>query len=240
MKYIVLVMVMAAVVLVSCKKTNSTNARVLLYNASWSLPAITAAWNGGDIVTSAIAQGQSSGTVDSPYLQVPAGTNLVTIKAGSTTLVDKNIYTTAAGGNSFIFFDTSSGTAAVRILQLSDELSLPDTAQLKYRTLNLVPDTSIKADIWLVNGITDSVRLDSAKSFIGTTPDASSAGNFTAIKYHGQNYTVKIKKTGTQELYVAPVIYPFAIKGIYSFVFSGLPNGSGSTGLKLSVLHHRE
>jgi len=162
MKYFAFVILIAVVVFVSCKKTNSTTTSVLFYNGTWSLDAITAAWNGGSIIASPLAQGQSSVKADSAYIQVPAGTNLITVKAGSTTLLDKNIYSMAAAGSSFIFFDTSTATAPVRIMQLTDDLSLPDTGTFKYRIINLVPDTGVKADIWLVNGVTDSVRLDSA------------------------------------------------------------------------------
>ncbi|HTE09878.1 MAG TPA: DUF4397 domain-containing protein [Chitinophagaceae bacterium] len=238
MKYVVLMILIAMVVFISCKKTNSSNASVLFYNATWSLPAITAAWNGNEIITTAIAQGQSSGTADSPYAKVPAGTNLITLKAGANTLLDKNIYAAASAGSSFIFFDTSTVAAPVRILQLTDDLSLPDTGQLKYRVLNLVPDTSVKVDIWLVNGASDSMRLDSAGVFAGTAAVASSIQSFNALPFHGGNYTVKIKKTATEQVYIAVANYPFAIKGIYSIIFSGLLTGTGSTGFKLSVLHH--
>ena len=242
MKYIGWLILIAAVVFVSCKKTNSVNASVLFYNATWSLPAITAAWNGGDIVTTPIAQGQSSGRNDSAYIQVPAGTNLITVKAGTTTLLDKNIYTAAAQGTSFIFFDTTNvttTTAPARILQLTDDLTLPDTFQLKYRVLNLVPDTSVKVDFWLVNGATDSVRIaDSASAFAGTTVQAASVQTFTTIPYHGGNYTLKAKKTGTEQVYISVANYPFAIDGIYSILFSGLLSGTGGTAFKLSVIHH--
>ena len=240
MRYIVLMIIVTAIVFVSCQKTNSVNASVLFYNATWSLPAITAAWNGGDIVTTAIAQGQSSGRNDSAYLQVPAGTNLITVKAGANTLLDKNIYAAAGQGTSFIFFDTTNvttTTSPARILQLTDDLTLPDTSHINYRVLNLVPDT-IKVDIWLVNGATDSIRLDTAGAFAGTMVEASSLQTFTTISYYGGNYTVKVKKTGTEEVYIKLDNYPFTIKGIYTIIFSGLLAGTGNTGFKLSVIHH--
>jgi len=238
MKYFAFVILIAVVVFVSCKKTNSTTTSVLFYNGTWSLDAITAAWNGGSIIASPLAQGQSSVKADSAYIQVPAGTNLITVKAGSTTLLDKNIYSMAAAGSSFIFFDTSMATAPVRIMQLTDDLSLPDTGTFKYRIINLVPDTSVKTDIWLVNGVTDSVRLDSANTFIGSTAEAAAVQNFDTTTYRRAAYTVKFKKTGTEEIYASVAAYPFAAQGIYSIMFSGLLNGTGSTGFKLSVLHH--
>ncbi len=237
MKYVLMMIVLFVCMVVACKKTNSFNTRVLFYNASWSQPALTAFWNEGAVGVS-IARGASSGTADSPYLALPAGTNLVTVKAGSTELLNKNIYTAAAAGSSFIVFDTSVIAAPARILQLTDDLTLPDTATLKYRLLKLVPDAGISVDIWLVNGVTDSVRLDTAGVFIGAAATADAVQSFNTVGFHGGNYTVKIKKTGTQQLYASLANYPFAVRGIYSFIFSGLPAGTGAAALKVSVLRH--
>ena len=183
----------------SCKKTDSSSANVLLYNATWSAPAISALWNGNKILPVVIAQGQSSGTTLAPYLQVPAGTNLVTLKAGNDTLVNKNIYTPPAGGNSFLFFDTSVNQAPARVLQLTDDLTPPDTARIKYRFINLSPDTVATADLWLVNGSTDSLQIKSSIPFVGSTATASSLPSFEVpdFKYRGQPYTIKTKKAGT-------------------------------------------
>ena len=238
MKYVLLMIGICVCLVLACKKTNSFNARVLFYNASWSLPAVTVSWNEGAATGTALAQGTSSGTADSPYVALPAGTNLVTIKSGTTELLNKNLYTAAAAGSSFIIFDTSAGTAPARILQLSDDLTLPDTAQLKYRLLKLVPDAAMAVDIWLVNGATDSIRLDTAGVFIGATTTADAVQSFTATSFHGGAYTVKVKKTGTQQLYASLANYPFAIKGIYSIIFSGLPAGTGAAALKVAVLRH--
>jgi hypothetical protein len=239
MKYCLLVILITAAGIVSCKKSNSSNTNVLFYNATWSLPAITAAWNGNAIITTPIMQGQSSGTADKPYLQEPAGTNLITLKAGSNILVNKNIYTTAAAGTSFLFYDTSvSASPAIGILQLTDDLTPTDTAEIKYRFLDLSPDTTASADIWLVNGVTDSIRLDTAAVFIGQNAIASAVQLFTTMKYHGEAYTIKIKKTGTEQLYASLPNYVFAVRGTYSIIFSGLSGGSGSAGFILSVLHH--
>lgn len=225
----------------SCKKTSSTNANVLLYNATWSVPAISAYWNGNNIATAGIAQGQSSGTNLAPYLQVPAGTNLVMLKAGSDTLINKNIYTPATGGNSFLFFDTSVVKAPARVIQLTDDLAAPDTARIKYRFINFSPDTAAVADMWLVNGSTDSLELKSVISFVGSTATATSLPAFEVpdFKYRGQAYTIKIKKTGTGIVMASIPDYVFAVQGVYSIIFSGLSNGTGVTGYKLSVLHHK-
>jgi len=224
----------------ACKKGNSSNANVLLYNASWSLPAVSAYWNGNNIMANALAQGQSSGTSQAPYLQVPAGTSLVTLKAGTDTLVDKNIYAPVAGGNSFLFFDTSMSKAPARVLQLTDDLTPPDTARIKYRFINFSPDTSVIADLWLVNGSTDSLKIKSSIVFVGSTVTASGLPAFEVpdFKYRGQAYTIKIKRSGTDMVLASIPNYVFAVQGVYSIIFSGLSTGSGNTGLKLSVLHH--
>ena len=241
MKHIVLLISIAAFFFAACSKTNPTNANVLFYNGTWSLSAITAAWNNVDIVTTAIPQGQGSGVANAPYVPVPAGTNLVTLKAGTNSLLDKNIYAGGGSASSFIFFDTSmvaSPAAPARILQLTDDLSLPDTGKIKYRILNLVPDTSVHADIWLVNGVTDSVRLDSANSFIGVAALAADVQTFDSTAYQGQSYTLKVKKTATEQVYASFPNCPFTVKGLYSIIFSGLLTGTGNTALKLSILQH--
>jgi len=137
-----------------------------------------------------------------------------------------------------VFFDTSTTAAPVRIMQLTDDLTLPDTGTFKYRVINLVPDTSVKADIWLVNGAADSVQLASANTFIGSTAEASAVQTFDTTTYRRTPYTIKFKKTGTEEIYAAVATYPFAAQGVYSIMFSGLPGGAGNTGFKLTVLHH--
>jgi hypothetical protein len=237
MKYSLLVLTVL-VCIASCKKTNSYNTRVLLYNASWSLPGVTAAWNESGIVNTALAQGQASGTVAAPYLEVAAGTNLITIKAGSTELLDKNIYAAAAAASSFIVFDTSVSIAPPRIIQLTDDLSLPDTGHFKFRLLKLSPDPLVKLDTWLVHGITDSLRLDSAGVFAGAQAEASALQTFTASVPPGGNYSVKLKKTATNIVVAAVSNYSFANQGIYSIILSGLPSGTGAAGYKLSVLRH--
>jgi hypothetical protein len=238
MKYVFLLLLVVTGIFAACKKTSSYNSGVLFYNATWSLPAVTAAWNGAAIVATGLAQGQSSGTADVPYIQVPAGTNLVTIKAGTAALLDKNIYAAAAASSSFIVFDSGTAVAPTVILQLTDDLTKPDTALLKYRVIDLVPDAATSIDVWLVNGTTDSIRLDTAGVFIGTAPAASTVQIFATVSYHGGNYTVKVKKTGTEQVYASVAAYPFAVQGIYTIFFSGLPAGTGGAAFKLSVLHH--
>lgn len=224
-------------VLAGCKKTSSYNAGVLLYNGSWSLPALSAKWSGNAIISGTLAQGGLSGTADSPYVPVPAGTNLVTVIAGANTLLDKNIYTGTNTYNSFIVFDTSAVSPSPQVLQLTDDLSIPDTALLKFRVLHLVPDT-IKIDTWLVNGTSDSLRLDTAGAFIGKDAGASASAlqTFATTSFHGGSYRVKVKKSGTEQLYASLPAQNFLEQGIYTFIFSGQTNGIAAAALKVSVL----
>jgi len=238
MKNLLLIVLLCTVFYVACKKTNNVSANVLVYNASWAYSGITLALNGNLLTTQPIAQGGSSGTADSPYIKIPAGTNAVTVNNGSTVLLEKNIYASAAGGNSIIFFDSSTQQAPPRVLQLTDDLSLPDTFRLKYRVLYLVPDTAVKADILLVNGTQDSVPIVTNGVYAGSALAAGAVQTFNVLSYHGENYSIKVKKTGTNELYTTLTNYPFAVKGIYTIIFSGLPGGNASSGLKLSVLRH--
>lgn len=238
MKYF-LVIVLAAVVFLSCKKSDGGTTHVLFYNGSWSVPAITATWNGSAIITTPVSQGQSTGTVDNPYLPVPAGTNLVTVNSGAAVLFSKNVYANPATGNSLLFYDTSiTAPSTVQTIQLTDDLSLPDTAQIKFRFINASPDTAATTDLWLVHGTTDSALIKTA-SFIGKDAPGSTVQVFeAAIKYHGETYTIKAKKSGTQNVLASVSNAVFVVKGIYSFVLSGFSTGTGSSAFKLSVLHH--
>jgi Domain of unknown function (DUF4397) len=237
MRYVLLILIVM-VGIASCKKTNSYNTRILFYNASWSVPAVSAAWNETGIVSTALAQGQASGTAAAPYLEVAAGTNLITIKAGSTELLDKNIYAAAAASSSFIVFDTGTAAGAPRILQLTDDLTLPDTGRFKFRLLKLSPDPTVKLDTWLVSGTLDSLKLDSAGIFAGALAEASALQAFTPLIAPAGSYSIKVKKTATNEVVAAVANYPFSNQGIYSFILSGLPSGTGAAGYKLSVLRH--
>lgn len=240
MKYYLLALILfAGAVVCSCKKTNGSFTNVLFYNGTWSVPGITAAWDGSAIITAPVTPGQSSGTADKPYLQEPAGTHLLTLKVGVDTFINKNIYTTTGAGTSFIFYDTSAAAGgAVGVLQLTDDLARTDTAEINYRFIDLSPDTTAAADVWLVNGVTDSIRLDTAASFIGINAAPSVLQTFTTMKYHGEAYTIKVKKTGTEQVFASVPNYVFAVRNAYSIIFSGLSAGTGNTGFVLSVLHH--
>lgn len=226
-------------IVAACKKTSSYNAGVMLYNGSWSIAAVAANWSGNAIVPAALAQGGVSGRADSPYVAVPAGTNLVTVLAGSNTLLDKNIYTGTASYNTFIVYDTSLSAATPQVLQLTDDLTKPDTGTIKFRVLHLVPDT-IKIDTWLVNGSTDSLRLDTAGAFIGkdAVASASSLQTFAPASFHGGNYVLKVKKSGTEQLYASLPAQTIFVQGIYTVFFSGQTNGTGAAALKVTLVHH--
>ena len=221
-----------------CSKTGTINTRVIFYNATSSVATLSATWNDHALLSSALAQGQSSGSPSAPYLNAPAGTNLLTVVAGTDTLLRKNIYSKASGGTTFILYDTAMPAGRPQILQLTDDLSLPDTATIKYRLIDLSPDSNARADVWLVNGTTDSLRLDSAAGFIGPVPSATAVQAFNSIKYHGEAYTLKIKKTGTGLVMASVNGFALVARGIYSFIFSGISSGAGATGPKITVLQH--
>jgi hypothetical protein len=93
-------------------------------------------------------------------------------------------------------------------------------------------------DLWLVNStLADSLRLDSAAVFIGAGALPSQLQSFGNYKYHnGSSYTVKVKRTGTEQVLASVANYLFMEKGIYSIIYSG--SATAATGLKLSVLKH--
>jgi Domain of unknown function (DUF4397) len=239
MKYYFFVLLMVVAAFVACKKTAGTTSKILLLNATYSIPALTAELNGIAITNTALSQGQVSGTADAPYQNFPAGTNSIVLKSGNSVLADKNLYTGPVNGYSILVYDTSQAAGdAKNILILTDDLTIADTASIRFRFINCVPDTLL-ADIWLVNtnGVDSGFLINNAP-FIGASAIAGSVQTFNAIKYHGQSYHVKIKKAGTQELLAAVNNYLFNEREIYSFVYSGLPTGSGATARKLLIVHH--
>jgi hypothetical protein len=239
MKYHWFVLLIGIAGFASCKKTAGTTSKIMVLNASYSIPALAAELNGIAITNTALSQGQVSGTADAPYQNFPAGTNNIVLKSGTNILADKNLYTGPANGYSILVYDSSQvAVSAINTLILTDDLTLPDTAAIRLRFISCVPDTLL-TDVVLVN-ITgaDSVALVSNIPFIGAAASAASVQVFTAIKYHRETYNIKVKKAGTQELLAAVNNYVFIEREIYSFVFSGLPTGSGATARKLLVVHH--
>ena len=239
MKYHWFVLLIVIAGFVSCKKTAGTTSKIMVLNATYSIPALAAELNGIPITNTALSQGQVSGTANAPYQNLPAGTNNIVLKSGTNILSDKNLYTGPANGYSILVYDTSQlAVSTINTLILTDDLTLPDTASIRLRFINCVPDTLL-TDVVLVNiSGADSVLLLSNAPFIGAAASATSVEVFNAIKYHGQAYNIKVKKAGSQELLAAENNYVFIEREIYSFVFSGLPAGNGATARKLLVVHH--
>jgi Domain of unknown function (DUF4397) len=239
MKYHWFVLLIGMAGFVSCKKTAGTTSKIMVLNATYSIPTLAAELNGIPITNTALSQGQVSGTANAPYQNLPAGTNNIVLKSGTNILSDKNLYTGPGNGYSILVYDTSQVTGnAINTLILTDDLTLPDTASIRLRFISCVPDTLL-TDVVLANSSgADSVVLVSNAAFIGAAASATSVQPFNAIKYHGQAYNIKVKKAGTQELLAAVNNYVFIEREIYSFVFSGLPSGSGATARKLLVVHH--
>lgn len=237
MKYPVFILSIA-LILAGCKKTTVVApAKLLIYNATYIIDALTASWNGVAITPAPLAEGQVTGTPEAPYLLLPAGTNNLVLKNGSTLLIDKNIYTSNTGGYSMIVWDTNAVAATSNILVIPDDLTTPDTAAVNIRRIFISPAADT-VDLWLVNSsLADSARLDSAAVFIGAAALPSQVQAFGSYKYHnGSSYTVKVKRSGTEEVLASVANYPFMEKGIYSIVYSG--NEAAVSGLKLSVLKH--
>ena len=236
MKYFVFLFSLA-IVLASCKKTSVAPAKLLIYNATYTIDALSASWNGVAITPTPLAEGQVTGSANTPYLLLPAGTNNLVLKSGNTVLVDKNIYTSSVNGYSMIVWDTNAVAGISNVIVLPDDLTVPDTAAINIRRIYISPAADT-VDLWLVSStLADSVRLDSAAVFAGAAAVPSQVQTFGSYKYHnGSSYTVKVKRTGTEQVLASVANYPFMEKGIYSIIYSGL--GTSASGLKLSVLKH--
>jgi len=220
----------------SCKKNVGTVSRLLVHNATLTTADLSVVWSGTSLTPTALAQGKTSGTVAEPYLLVPAGTNNIIMKSGSTVLLDKNIYG-APSNFSLLVYDTSLVSTTLNVAVLTDDLTLPDTTRLaKYRFIDCVPDTTI-ADLVLRNS-TDTVTL-TAISFIGANPVVSSLQTFSTIK--SGIYRPFIYKTGNDST-ATPLFAGDSItlgpQKICTIVYSGKPGSTGVDSLKLAAIFH--
>jgi hypothetical protein len=225
-----------AIVFSSCKKNVGTISRLLVTNATLATGDLSVSWSGFPLTPTALAQGKTTGTTAEPYLQVPAGTNNIVLKSGSTVLLDKNIYG-APSNFSLLVYDTSLTSATLNVAVLTDDLTLPDTTSLaKCRFIDCVPDTNV-VDVILLN-IADTVAITSV-SFIGANPTVSTLQTFGTLK--SGTYKPLVYKTGTA-FTVSPLFAGDSItlgpQKICTLVYSGKPGSTGPDALKLAAIFH--
>jgi len=224
-----------AIVFYSCKSTGTTS-RLLVTNATLATGDLSVLWSGYLLTPTALAQGKTTGTATEPYLQVPAGTNNIVLKSGSTVVLDKNIYG-APSNFSLLVYDTSLTSATLNVAVLTDNLTLPDTTSLaKCRFIDCVPDTNV-VDVLLLRAA-DTVAITGI-SFIGANPTVSSLQTFGTLK--SGKYRPVVYKTGTAftalPLFSADSV-TLGPQSICTLVYSGKPGSSGADSLKLAAIFH--
>lgn len=227
----VLLGIAVAVFFLSCKKNQVDMASLLVHNGSYSVGDLQVLWNGSP-ASAVMAQGQTSGTGGIPYLALPAGVNHLVVNTGNLPLLDRNLYTEAGKNYTLLAYDTSAAKPSPAVLYMPDDLSLPDTASVKFRFLYCVPDTG--AVNLVLQRRTGNDTIARAVRFIGI---GTVVAAFGTTRYDTATLQVLDAVSGRQLAVVASQQLPR--QGIFSFIYSGLPGGTGSAARRLSVIRHK-
>lgn len=204
----------AIAVLPSCKKealdlNPDANAAVAFIHASPGSPAVNVLIdNQVIIVNTNAARTISYGTVSAgggggtggAYTTVLSGAREVKVSpdSGRNNVVSTSLTFAANKAYTVAVYDTLpvSGTAALRAVQLTDDLTPPTGTNVHVRFLHLAP-LAPAVDLTLVRGANvDSVTL-SNRTYLGATPNATALSAFAPIA-GGTAYTLRVKLAGTQ------------------------------------------
>lgn len=168
------------------------------------------------------------------YLGIEPGSRKLELRTNTTPIT---VLFSAAAENfeankasSFIIYDTlSSLNSSVKVLRLSDDLSLPTAGNIKVRFLHLA-NNAPAVDLTLVRtSVTpnDSVTLTN-RSYIGATPTASTLEPFASIPQGA--YTLKVKLAGTQTVALTAALSSLnAANGIFTLYAAGTTQGQALT-----------
>ncbi len=221
------------ILLASCGKVNDfTNefGTVLVLNASPS--AATAATTAMNVYIDTLIKTSAAINfrANSGYLAASIGPRTIQTRPNNNArvnyvnLTDQQIDFNKA--STLVVYDTLTATStSLRSVMLTDDLSLPATGQVKVRFLHLANNApAVDVTLLRTSGATlDSVTLTN-RSFIGTTPNASTLSAFTGIP--SGIYTIRVKLAGTQTLALAPVAASLnALNGIYTLFAAGTAAG---------------
>jgi len=223
--------ILCACMVASCKKTPGVTTRMILHNATLTINSLSMFWNGTAVTGSALAQGKTSGTTSEPYLTLPAGTNNIILKSGSTVLLDKNAYGGATISYTMLAYDSTTSAASLNFLLLTDDLSVAaDTTSPKYRFINCSYGTTV--DSVLLRNAADTVKV-STLSFIGPAPTVSTVQAFTTLT--AGTYQPLVFRGGVTTTYDSIVL---SKQKICSLIYSGTAGSTGADSLKLAVIFH--
>lgn len=130
---------------------------------------------------------------------------------------------------SFFAIDTVLNSK-LKVLQLTDDLTLPASGMAHVRFLHLAP-VSAAIDVTMTRG-TDSVTM-SNMSYVGAqaSPNTATLAKFTPIP--SGTYTIKVKAAGTQTVLAQSAATSLGAVKIYTFYAKG---GAKSQPLSVSTI----
>jgi Domain of unknown function (DUF4397) len=234
-KKIVLFSLIACLLVIACKKESVKTAPVVLYNATHSANAITATWNGNSFTATAINTAGASGIVNANYINLAAGTNSLFIQNGTASLLNKNVYTTAGNGYTVLIYDTGKASNTNKVLLLKDDATRVADSLFKFRFLYCMPDTaSLHLIISRTTGRSDTITN---RLFIGSEAVASSVEIFSTAK--ADSAVIRLVKAGSYQQVLALPAQQFVANISYSFIYSGLPTGTGTAAPALKLITHK-
>lgn len=203
----------AGLILVSCEKqalelTAQNAATVAFIHAAPGAPTVDV------LVDDLVSNGSrrlTYGTVSAgggvgnggAYTPITPGLRNIKVSpdSGRTNVVSANLQFDPSKAYTVAVYDTlpASGTATLRAVQLTDDLTVPTGSNVHVRFLHLAPNAPA-VDITLLRTAPslDSVTI-SNRTYLGATPNTTTLSAFTPIP-GGTAYTLRVKLAGTQTL----------------------------------------
>ncbi len=168
------------------------------------------------------------------YLGIEPGSRKLELRTNTTPTAI--LYSAAAESfevnkaSSFVIYDTlSAANTALKVIRLSDDLSLPAAGNIKVRFLHLA-NNAPAVDLTLVRtSVTpnDSVTLTN-RSYIGASPTISALEPFASIPQGA--YTLKVKLAGTQTVALTANLASLNVaNGIFTLFAAGTTQGQALT-----------
>ncbi|MBN9383942.1 MAG: DUF4397 domain-containing protein [Chitinophagaceae bacterium] len=241
----VVVILFPAVIVSACKKDKSSSppppeekkkSFIQVVNATPKTGELEVSLDNKTIVAKVAYHSQPNSYVQfEPKDNIPfkiTGPDKKTIAEGKYTFDKDKYYTVFA-------YDTLSTDKKVKYIILKDTLPDPGTGKSSIRFLHLSPDASL-VNIDIFKG-TDSLRLVTGGSYIGSTPNTVALSNFSKIA--AGDYRVKVKgktKTGADTLLLN--ISPVKVEAgkTFTLYLGGLVKGKDPHKISVQLLQHKK
>jgi hypothetical protein len=238
--------ILISCVLISCGKDNTFSndfSSAAFINAAPATAASIPSLNVyiDTFLQTSVAYGGTTG-----YLSLNPGTRKLQLKnsANLVTYVDlgsEGFSTNTA--STYVVYDTISvANPTLRVMRLSDTLTLPPAGFIKVRFLHLAPRTG-PLDVTFVRTTVvpnDSITFSNL-TYAGATPNVQALSTFTSIPLGA--YTIKLKNAGTQTVIgtsttiasLANLAGAAGLTGINTIYLTG---GAAGAGLAFSRMRH--